>query len=287
LADNAPRTGLPDHPDASTKVDDQPEGGIAISGFGSVRALERGLQVLQAVNQRDGLKAAEVAAETGIPRPTVYRLLETLEGLGFVSRDHSSEKWRPTLKAKSLSSGFRDKDWVAQSVVPEMVRLGREILWPLDLVTFNDHQMEIRESTHNISPYSIDHGMVGLKLPVLETSGGRAYLAFSPEAERERTLAGLEAQLGLRRPIILQDGSLDYILSQARQLGVGFRKEGFRSATKSISAPIFSGDQVVACLTIIWTGSALTFDDAIRLYRDRLLETTRRISRELAEKEAL
>ncbi|MWB79100.1 helix-turn-helix domain-containing protein [Pseudooceanicola sp. 216_PA32_1] len=249
--------------------------------------MERGLQVLQSVNQRNGLKAAEVAAETGIPRPTVYRLLETLEGLGFVNRDHSSDKWRPTLQAKSLSSGFRDKDWVAQSAVPEMVRLGREILWPLDLVTFNDHQMEIRESTHNISPYSIDHGMVGLKLPVLDTSGGRAYLAFSPEAERERTLAGLEAQLGVTRPIILQDGPLDQVLAQARQLGVGFRKEGFRSATKSISAPIFAREQVIACLTIIWTGSALSFDDAIRLYRDRLLDTAGRISRALAEKDML
>ncbi|WP_281287037.1 helix-turn-helix domain-containing protein [Aquicoccus porphyridii] len=254
-----------------------------MSGFGSVRALERGLQVLQAVNQRNGLKAAEIAVDTSIPRPTVYRLLETLEGLGFVSRDHSSEKWRPTLQAKSLSSGFRDKDWVTQSAVPEMVRLGREILWPLDLVTFNDHQMEIRESTHNISPYSIDHGMVGLKLPVLDTSGGRTYLAFSPDKERERTLAGLEAQLGLKRPIVLQDGPLDYILAQARDLGVGYRKEGFRSATKSMSAPILSGDRVVACLTIIWTASALSFDNAIELYRSRLLKTTQRISRALAE----
>ncbi|WP_375691313.1 helix-turn-helix domain-containing protein [Pseudooceanicola sp. LIPI14-2-Ac024] len=234
--------------------------------------------MLQVVNQRNGLKAAEIAADTGIPRPTVYRLLETLEGLGFVHRDHSSDKWRPTLQAKSLSSGFRDEDWVTQSAVPEMVRLGRDILWPLDLVTFNDHRMEIRESTHNISPYSIDHGMVGLKLPVLDTSGGRAYLAFSPDEERQQTLAGLRARMGLDGPIILKDGPLDHILDQSRELGVGYRKEGFRLATQSISAPIFRGPRVVACLTIIWTGSALSFDKALEMYRDKLRATTGRIS---------
>ncbi|WP_193083283.1 helix-turn-helix domain-containing protein [Pseudooceanicola spongiae] len=249
-----------------------------MAGFGSVRSLERGLQVLQVVNQRNGLKAAEVAAETGIPRPTVYRLLETLEGLGFVGRDHSSDKWRPTLQTKSLSSGFRDEDWVSQSAVPEMVRLGREILWPLDLVIFNDHRMEIRESTHNISPYSIDHGMVGLMLPVLETAGGRAYLAFSQEEESAQTIRGLLAKERQTHPVMLSDGPLEYVLEQSRKLGVGFRREGYRLATQSISAPIFRDTRVIACLTIIWTGSALSFDSAVERYRDKLVATARRIS---------
>lgn len=224
------------------------------------------------------MKAAEVATATSIPRPTVYRLLETLEGLGFVSRDHSSEKWRPTLQAKSLSSGFRHEDWVTQSAVPEMVKLGREILWPLDLVTFNDYQMEIRESTHNISPYSIDHGMVGLQLPVLDTAGGRAYLAFSREEERTQTLAGLYAKLGCQGPVILQDGPVKHVLDTCVKLGVGYRKEGYRLSTQSISAPIYRGPRVVACLTVIWTSSALSFDKALDQYRDKLLATAKGIT---------
>lgn len=249
-----------------------------ISNFGSVRSLERGLLILQTLNRRNGLKAAEVAVATAIPRPTVYRLLETLEGLGYVSRDHSSEKWRPTLQAKSLSSGFRHEDWVTQAAIPEMVRLGREILWPLDLVTFNDHRMEIRESTHNISPYSIDHGMVGVQLPMLDTAGGRAWLAFSPEEDRVQALKGLQAQSGLQHPIILQDGPLSHVLATSVKLGVGYRKEGYRLNTQSISAPIFRGPRVIACLTVIWTASALSFDKALEQYRDKLLKSAEGIS---------
>ena len=234
--------------------------------------------ILQTLNRRNGLKAAEVAAVTAIPRPTVYRLLETLEGLGFVSRDYSSEKWRPTLKAKTLSSGFRHEDWVMQYAVPEMVRLGREILWPLALVTFNDYQMEIREATHNISPYSIDHGMVGLQLPVLETSGGRAYLAFSREDVRAQTLAGLRTRHGLQHPVMLPDGPLGHVLDTCVKLGVGYRKEGYRPGTQSLSAPIYRGAQVVACLTLIWTGSALSFDGALEQYRDKLLASAKGIT---------
>ena len=182
------------------------------------------------------------------------------------------------MQAKSLSSGFRHEDWVTQSAVPEMVRLGREILWPLDLVTFNDYQMEIRESTHNISPYSIDHGMVGLQLPVLDTAGGRAYLAFSRQEERTQTLAGLYAKLGCQGPVILQDGPLKHVLDTCVKLGVGYRKEGYRLSTQSISAPIYRGQRVVACLTVIWTSSALSFDKALDQYRDKLLATANGIT---------
>ena len=49
-----------------------------ISDSGQVRAVERAFRILQAINTRDGAKAAEIAASTGIPRPTVYRLLEEL-----------------------------------------------------------------------------------------------------------------------------------------------------------------------------------------------------------------
>lgn len=248
-------------------------------GYSHVRSLQRGLEVLQAVNQKNGLKAAEIAKITGIPRPTVYRLLETLEEMRLIVRDHSSDIWRVTLHAKSLSSGFRDEDWIIQTAVPEMVRLGRQILWPLDLVKFRNSVMEIRESTHNFSPYAIEHGMVGLGLPVLDTAGGRAYLAFSPDEEREHVLATLEMELGVRPPYLTPDGPLDMVLDQCRELGIGYRREGFRKGTTSLSVPIFYDGRVIACLTIIFIKSAQNFAAGVEQYRDKLLASSQAIGR--------
>lgn len=251
----------------------------------SIRSLGRGLDVLQIINQTDGAKASDIAKLTGIPRPTVYRLLETLESRRIVARDYSSEKWRPTLHSKSLSAGFRDEDWVCQVAVPAMTLLSRDILWPVDLVTYRDYQMVIRDSTHTISPYSVDHGMVGLSLPILDTAGGRAHLAFSPPEDRALILAGLKARDGLAEPIILRDGPLDNLLKEARRTGVGTRREGYQDATMSISAPVFKGTRVISCLTIIWIRSALKFEDAVELYRDKLLGTTHAITAEISRSE--
>ena len=253
-----------------------------MSTFGAVRSLQRGLEILQAINCNNGLRAAEVAKIVGIPRPTAYRLLETLEGLGFVVRGPSEDAWRPTLQTKSLSSGFRDEDWVAQIAVPQMMKLGRKILWPIDLVTFRDYGMAIRESTHGISPFSVDHGMVGRELPVLETAGGRAHVAFVPEQERMQILAGLRERIGADAVDFHEDGPLGYILDKTRELGIGFRIRGFNSRTMSISAPIYSAGRPIACLTMIWIGSALKFEEALRLHKDALVSTASAISSELA-----
>jgi IclR family mhp operon transcriptional activator len=254
-----------------------------MSKFGAVRSLRRGLEVLEAVNHYSGLRASKVARIIGIPRPTAYRLLETLEGMGFVARGSSQDSWRPTLKTKSLSSGFRDEDWVAQIAVPQMMKLGRQILWPLDLVTFRNYRMLIRESTHNISPFSVDHGMVGRELPVLETAGGRAYLAFVSAPERQHILSALRSELGDEKVDYHQDGPLSFILKRTLDLGVGFRIKGFNNRTMSISAPIMGQERPIGCLTVIWIASAMKFDEVIRTHKDALIAAARAISKDLMQ----
>ena len=160
-----------------------------MGSFSGVRSLERGLRVLEALNRCHGAGAQQIARVVELPRPTVYRLLETMEKLGYVTR--SEDSWTLSAQVKALSSGFHDDVWVTRVAAPILHELGREVLWPVDLVTFENDAMIIRETTHTESPFSIDRGMAGTHLPILQTSGGRAYLAFSPASEREMILARL------------------------------------------------------------------------------------------------
>ncbi|MBA4204177.1 MAG: transcriptional regulator [Polymorphum sp.] len=247
----------------------------------SIKALERGVAVLRAINQFNGAKPGEIAKATGIPRPSVYRLLKTLEEMELISRDHFSNRWRPTLHVKSLSSGYREEDWVCQIAVPHMIELGRDVLWPLDLVTLRNSHMEVRESTHKISPYSVNHGMVGRQLPLVETSSGRALLAYMPEEDRTALLNLLTETNGRTAPFMTRDGPLHAILAKVRELGVGYRIADFTPETGSISAPIWYEDKVFACLTLIWLTSAMPFSKGLQLYREKLLRTADAITRDL------
>jgi IclR family mhp operon transcriptional activator len=232
-----------------------------MGSFRSVRSLERGLRILQALNRCHNAGAQQLAHIVELPRPTVYRLLETMEGLGYVAR--SDDLWALTAQVKALSSGFHDDVWVTRVAAPILHELGREVLWPVDLVTFENDAMIIRETTHAESPFSIDRGMAGTHLPILQTSAGRSYLAFSPACERDIILARLRHS-GKPGDMMAHDEQLvERILAETRHLGYGFRTDGFNPHTASISLPILVGDRVLACVSMIWIASALSLGDAV------------------------
>lgn len=248
-----------------------------------VRALERGLRILEVVNERDGIKTQDIADMTGLSRPTVFRLLETLESMGFVRPSGSGAGWHPTLACNLLSSGFVDKSWVGQIAMPEMIRLGEKILWPLDLVTIDGDAMQIRETTHKVSPFSFDMGMVGRRVPILHTAGGHAYLAFCPDDERDVIFEMLRKSGKSEHALIHDPHMMAQILERTRTRGYGFRTEGYRSHTHSVSVPIMHEGRVLAALSVICLKTAVTFDEMIRRFVPRLTRTCDRISTQIAQ----
>jgi IclR family mhp operon transcriptional activator len=234
-----------------------------------VRALQRGLEILAEVNRSDGIRAGVVARNLGLPRPTVYRLLETLEELGYVARSASDERFRVTLLAHNLGDGFDIDSGLGHTAGPILVELGRRVVWPVDLVICKEAAMVIQETTHARSPLSIDRAMVGIRLPMLHTAAGRAYLAFCPEPERRMLVTHLRRNDDERDRSLLHPPAFRRFVRETVARGYGVRTSSGlpianTSATKtaSIALPILSGGAVLGCLTIIWLANALDFDDA-------------------------
>jgi IclR family transcriptional regulator, acetate operon repressor len=65
-------------------VERQANSGAATS---TTRAVERALQLLEAVAREQGERLSDLARATGVPTSTALRLLRTLENAGFVRRD--------------------------------------------------------------------------------------------------------------------------------------------------------------------------------------------------------
>jgi IclR family mhp operon transcriptional activator len=248
----------------------------------TVRSVERGFQVLEALNRSHGASAQELARSVKIPRPTVYRLLETMRRLGYVTRSETDECWHLTAHIKALSAGFHDDVWVTRIAAPLLHDLGRKVLWPVDLVTYENGAMVIRETTHAESPFSIDRGMAGTHLPLLETSGGRAFLAFSPAAERDVVLQDLRRS---KKPHDRMARDRDYVerlLGEIRRAGYGSRSEGFNPHTSSISVPVIVNDHVKACISMIWIKKAMRIEEAVRRHLEPMKATAARIAGEMS-----
>lgn len=229
----------------------------------SVRSIERGMRVLSEVSRHKGVRPAEVAKALGIPRPTVYRILSSLEALGYVKSSSPDNRFRVTIKTRAIADGYDDETIASEFGSPAIQDLQSEIVWPVDLLTYEDGVMVVRESTLSKSPMAIDRNMIGTRGPVLRTAAGRAWLAFSPDKEREICLNMLRLRNDPDDIPFLEQGMLDNLLNKCREVGYGMRLgEKYIPKTSSIAMPVKHNDQIIACLSVIWITSAMSYSQA-------------------------
>lgn len=234
-----------------------------------VQSLRRGLSLLVEISASGGLRPAELSRRLGLPRPTVYRLLETLEEEGFVSRSSSDGRFRVTLRASNLGAGYSGSAALSHVAGPVLTALGRQLVWPVDLVTCHAGSMVVQETTHARSPLSLDQGMIGKRLPLLRTASGRAYLAHCSLQERAALLDYLRRIDDPADRPFLAEGTVNALIKHVRAAGCAKRSNTgapipgtSASRTCSIGVPVLSGDVLQGCLAVIWLAGAVSFPEA-------------------------
>lgn len=242
-----------------------------------VRSLERGLALLVAMNRRKLPSVVELANDTRLPRPTIYRLLETLESAGFVQQSRPSQRYCLTSRVRALSDGFAEDDWIARIAAPLMRELTKQVAWPASLMTLELDRMLERETTHYASTLSVDYGKVGRSLPILRTAAGRCYLAFCPSCERAAIIGMLSRSRAPDDRMAREPRRLMKLLDEVRAGGYAIQDREINPKTTAIASPIQVRDHIVGSISIIWISSAMTIEDAKQRLLPSLLTTTRQI----------
>jgi IclR family transcriptional regulator, mhp operon transcriptional activator len=238
-----------------------------------IRAFERGLTVLAALNRHGSATALTLARDTGLPRATVYRTLKTLCAQGYSARSASDDRFTLLMKVRNLSEGFEDEQWLGSIAAPAMFELTRKVHWPCDVTTLDGMEMIIRETTHRFAPMSIDRDMMGRHLPLLKSSAGMAYLAFAPASERKLLLRLLR-----NAGQAVNFSSLEKESLETRERGFSFRQGGsLWPHTGSIAMPLRDGNRILGCIALIWMTKALSAKQGIALSLEPLRKTAEQI----------
>jgi IclR family mhp operon transcriptional activator len=225
---------------------------------------------------------AEIAFALGLPRPTVYRLLNTLEDEGYVLYSGTDSRVRLSPLAAALGDSSSTRSRLCQIAAPILTKFTDAHAWPVDLSTYEDAHMVIQESTHSRSPLSVDPGMVGYSLPMLRSSSGRAYLSVCQDREREIIIDLLRAENIAEDLPFLQKSWLDQNLTTYFKQGFATRgPRSFRPKTSSLAVPIIVDERVIGCLSIIWVTKAMKLERAIERYAVALQKIAIEISAEV------
>jgi IclR family mhp operon transcriptional activator len=247
----------------------------------SMRGAVRTLAVLTALNRMNGATVSQLATLTGISRPALYRVLDALSVEGYVAKHLDRDTYHLTPLVRSLSDGFKDEDWVLYVATPVITKLQATVVWPTDLSTFHGDAMYLRETTRSISPMTIDRVTVGLRLPMLGSAAGRAYLAWCPQPEQELLLEGLRNSRHPDDARALDAEWVRALIVTTRQRGYGEREEELVPRTSAIAVPVHHGERVLACLSITFIASAITPQQAAMRHLGQLREAVAEIEQRL------
>src|SRR5436190_10250976 len=155
----------------------------------TIKGLERGLQVLKFMHSEPISSLHEIHSATAISKPSLLRILNTLEQAGMVARRLADGRYRLSAFTDVVRKLDR-YDRVAEAAAPVLAQLLETVKWPTDLFVPAGDCMERRETNKPHSPFLLSgpHTQVGGRVGWLMTGVGRAYLAWCPEKERESTL---------------------------------------------------------------------------------------------------
>jgi IclR family mhp operon transcriptional activator len=245
-------------------------------------SVRRSFALMEALSRRRNSSIRDLTGESGLPRPTVVRLLQTLIGLGYVVRVSRQEGYRLTDRVLGLAESIRFVDHLVDAAIPHMSRFTAEHGWPLYLASLSYGAITIRHSTAPESPRAFEGAELNAKRPILISALGRAWLAFCSEEERRSILRDIG---GLTRR---QEIALDQQLARVRQQGVAFTRLSRPTRLHGIAVPVMQGgaqgDRVIASLTMRFPHSAMSEAEVAQRFGRRLQALARTIANDTARR---
>lgn len=226
----------------------------------TVPGLERGLRILGEFSRREPvLTAPEIARRLGVPRSTVFRLLVTLENMGFVERTDDGRAHR--LGVAVLRLGF---EYLASLSI---VELGRPILdrlrddtgFAASLVVRDGRDIVYIQRAASASPFASSVS-VGTRLPAHATVLGHVLLgdltlsqlrALYPEGRLEGSSPNTPANADALFELAQQTRARGHVLAE------GF----FEPHISTVAAPVYGENgHVIAAIGLTIPGGQIAED---------------------------
>lgn len=235
-----------------------------------VAGLLKGLTLLEILARHGDSSVLRLADLSGIPRPTVHRLLQTLVQAGYVSQHQRGGTYSLEQPVRSLADGYKSDDWIFSAATPVLAELRKHVAWPNDVAINMAGAMTVCASTHDQNSLSLERVVRGRRVAMLSSALGRAYLAFCPASEREALLESLRPSNEVERMLLETPELLRRELAATRERGYGVRDRGIQPRTSSIAVPVMYNDWVVACVNIHWIASAMSVETAVERFLPHL-----------------
>lgn len=247
-------------------------------GGDNVAALERGFRVLDCfAHARRPLGNSEVAALTGIPRPSVTRLIATLVTLGHLRPVSGSERWEMAAGVVRLAEAFLGALDIRSFARPHLVRLAEELGVSSFLGVRDGIEVLVVEASRARSAVAVIGADVGTRMSLATSALGRGWLAGVDEPMRQAVREQLR-HAGASRAELAQ---LDRALLDAREAGYTVSLGDWNPNVNAIAVPVRTPGGEVVSINCGGPGFVLSSERLMTAVVPRLLAAAAALARDI------
>ncbi|RYF09454.1 MAG: IclR family transcriptional regulator [Deltaproteobacteria bacterium] len=217
---------------------------------GAVRAVNRALEILLAFTpQDDQLTVGELQKRVDLSRPTLYRLLHTLEQSRFLVSSGEPQRFRLGPAVARLAQVWSASHNVASVAAPMLRRVWEESRETVALFVAEGLHRVCMAELQSPQPLSFKRG-VGYRERLVLGASGRAILAHTPLVGDELAAYADGVEIDLER--------YPAELARIRERGFAVSTDELIQGAVAVAAPFFNGANQVA-------GSIGIFGPTVRL----------------------
>jgi IclR family pca regulon transcriptional regulator len=262
-------------------------GAVPRAGTGPdfIEALARGLEVITVFRaDRPEMTLAEVAAATGLARPTARRILLTLVELGYVRSGDRGFALTP--RVLDLGVAYVTSMGLWDVARPHLERLSAQTGESCSVAQLDgsDIVYVARVAVPKIVTLSVQ---IGTRFPALPTSLGKVQLAALTPDEVDRLLAE-PTRSGLTPRWQPDAAERDAVLRDVRARGWALTDEQLALGIRSVAAPVRDGaGRVVAGVNVNCHAAETSVEHLVGHHLPLLLAAAGEISADLARRQSV
>lgn len=248
-----------------------------------IESLSKGLQLLKLFDENTvSLKLREICDRTGLPMPSAFRIVSTLEQDGFLERSADGSV-RPGVAVLALGSAALRGSSVTQASEGPLQRLAESTGETVNMGVLLGDQVLYLIRLRN-SDLVTANVQVGSTLPAVYTSMGKLLLAYLPADELDRRIGDVSFAPGAGPNAVHDRRQLDARLAEIRQVGYSIQDQELAQGLRSVSVPVFvsGGAQPVAAINIAVATQRHSVEDLRGTLLAQLQATAADIGRRLA-----
>ena len=216
------------------------------------------LEVMAAKDQRYSLQG--LVEETGLPKPTLHRMLQQLEGAGLLQREGDGRHYGIGTRLRRLSENLLFNDSLHGARHTVLRQLVEEIGESCNLTALSGSEVVYLDRVETAAPLRF-YLHPGSRVPVHCSASGKIFLSQMAVAQRRRLLSNAPLEAYTARTLT-DPAALEKEVQRVRKDGYAIDHEEFLPGLLCIATLVPSGDDAPSNLCIAVQAPVMRLDAA-------------------------